>query len=516
MFLLIVPLFLRSYLEFSRDVTSHSFENLHDHFDVNNHEKFAQRYYQNLDYSGPQFSTAIVYIGGESPLSSSSITNGSIVELAKRLNASIYSLEHRYFGESQLFNELTRENLRLLTIDQALADLANFIDRIIVPHAKPNAELRIAVVGGSYPGSLSSWFRLKYPHIAYASWASSAPVLIKNNFSEYDKYIADQLELVSSDCLSKTKEVLDMIREKIMNENERKHVIDDFGFDGSEDDISILYAITDALAAMVQYNSRYQLLETHCKNQQSYPNYAGIVDIVKKICQLRNETIKDFNLMMANDTNAHGPYSSSRAWSYMTCTQVGWFQTASGKLRSSTINLDYFQNVCSELFGIDTLPDEKEMNRYFGSDNPKQTKVFFLNGDVDPWSVMGVHQEDMSLLRRAILIQNESHCADLTFVSQNDASPLSNAKNEVISQMVEWLTEDNCNGSCVHGRCAINGCICESEWGGDKCDIKIVKKERFDYAIICGVSVPVFVATFVIFGVWIYSYKIKKIRHPEL
>lgn len=41
-------------------------------------------------------------------------------------------------------------------------------------------------VGGSYPGALSAWFRLKYPHLTIGAIASSAVVQAIDNFSDFD------------------------------------------------------------------------------------------------------------------------------------------------------------------------------------------------------------------------------------------------------------------------------------------------------------------------------------------
>ena len=43
------------------------------------------------------------------------------------------------------------------------------------------------VIGGSYPGALSAWFKYKYPHIADGAWASSAVIKAVEDFFEYDK-----------------------------------------------------------------------------------------------------------------------------------------------------------------------------------------------------------------------------------------------------------------------------------------------------------------------------------------
>ena len=39
--------------------------------------------------------------------------------------------------------------------------------------------------GGSYPGSLSAWMRLRFPHLVSGSVSSSGPLFAKLDFSEY-------------------------------------------------------------------------------------------------------------------------------------------------------------------------------------------------------------------------------------------------------------------------------------------------------------------------------------------
>jgi len=75
---------------------------------------------------------------------------------------------------------MSTKNLKYLSSEQALADLAYFIEA-------QNKQFGLSgnkwiVFGGSYPGSLAAWFRLKYPHLAFGAVASSAPLLAKINF----------------------------------------------------------------------------------------------------------------------------------------------------------------------------------------------------------------------------------------------------------------------------------------------------------------------------------------------
>ena len=60
---------------------------------------------------------------------------------------------------------------------------------------------RWIVVGGSYPGAMSAWFRYKYPHIALGSLASSAVVEAIADYSAYDNHVYDMLKLSGDGCV---------------------------------------------------------------------------------------------------------------------------------------------------------------------------------------------------------------------------------------------------------------------------------------------------------------------------
>jgi pimeloyl-ACP methyl ester carboxylesterase len=68
-----------------------------------------------------------------------------------------------------------------------LADIAYFID-------SKNAELNLAhgrkpdwvLVGGSYPGALTAWFKSKYPDHIIGGWSSSGVINAVNNFDNFD------------------------------------------------------------------------------------------------------------------------------------------------------------------------------------------------------------------------------------------------------------------------------------------------------------------------------------------
>jgi serine protease 16 len=98
-------------------------------------------------------------------------------------------LEHRYYGESQPFNNWKTENLKYLTVNNALADIAYFLTWINedLIERYGGEKRKTIVIGGSYPGALAAWFRYKYPHIADGALASSAVIWADEDMFSYDK-----------------------------------------------------------------------------------------------------------------------------------------------------------------------------------------------------------------------------------------------------------------------------------------------------------------------------------------
>ena len=74
------------------------------------------------------------------------------------------------------------DNLKYLTSEQALADIATFHEFFNNKYQIP-AQTKWISFGGSYSGSLSAWLRLKYPHLIYAAASASSPMTALTDFS---------------------------------------------------------------------------------------------------------------------------------------------------------------------------------------------------------------------------------------------------------------------------------------------------------------------------------------------
>lgn len=141
----------------------------------------------NFYYSqnGPIF----LYICGEGPCTG---IPSFVTHLCAKFQGMAIALEHRFYGESMPFgkgpNAYSLENLKFLTVEQALRDIAHFIGWAKNKNIQGVSENNPWItVGGSYAGAVSAWFRYLYPHLTIGALASSAVVHSILDFQDYDR-----------------------------------------------------------------------------------------------------------------------------------------------------------------------------------------------------------------------------------------------------------------------------------------------------------------------------------------
>jgi pimeloyl-ACP methyl ester carboxylesterase len=136
---------------------------------------FGQRYWMDSQYASPSANAPVLYhICGEGDAEQGYFLNDNAIDWAKKLGAHIVYLEHRYYGKSLPFPDLTAEHLQYLTLNNIIEDLATF-QRWIAQEEQWKG--RWIVIGGSYSGTLSAIYRQKHPELVAGALASSAPMI---------------------------------------------------------------------------------------------------------------------------------------------------------------------------------------------------------------------------------------------------------------------------------------------------------------------------------------------------
>ena len=102
------------------------------------------------------------------------LQKGIVQQLAEATNGVGVVLEHRYYGSSMPTSDLSTENLRFLTTEQAMADAAYFAQSVVFEGLE-NYNLKAPhtpwiAYGGSYAGAFVAFLRTTYPDIFFGEY----------------------------------------------------------------------------------------------------------------------------------------------------------------------------------------------------------------------------------------------------------------------------------------------------------------------------------------------------------
>lgn len=125
-------------------------------------------------------------------------------DIASDLNGYIFGSETRFFGQNRPTSDVSTANLRFLSTEQVLADMARLIDHIKQQDPRL-AEAKVILVGTMFGGNLATWFSVRYPSHVDGVWSSSSFVEARMNFADYFVAIGDDLRNFGSDnCFRRT------------------------------------------------------------------------------------------------------------------------------------------------------------------------------------------------------------------------------------------------------------------------------------------------------------------------
>ena len=345
-------------------------------------ETFNQRWYiDTSSWSGAGDADVFLYIGGEGPLGGT--PGGMPAVLAKERGALLFALEHRYYGASFPAPLTDRARLTSLTVESALQDLAAFITAM---QAQMGLTGKWAVIGGSYPGALSSWFRQKYPSLATASWSSSGVVNAVYNFTKFDGQV---LLDVSAECQAALHAVTAAFEAAWDNASTRPALLAQFNTAPYFTKADMAWMLGDSAGMAAQYGAKQSLCSAMLPltdplaqfaafTKEHYGPYFGSSCYYSTTC-LSSPSMSD--QWIAADWQ----------WVYQCCRELAYWNVAyAGSQRSAAVTLDYFNSQCQAAMGFDPASSgaNAAFNAEFGGATPPSNQTIALNGSDDPCVVV--------------------------------------------------------------------------------------------------------------------------------
>ncbi|XP_034557451.1 thymus-specific serine protease [Notolabrus celidotus] len=434
-----------------------------DHYNGADSREWKQRFFVNDSFympGGPVF----LMIGGEGPANPAWMQTGSWLTYAKKLGALCLMLEHRFYGKSHPTDDLSTDNLRYLSSRQALADLAHF--RTVMAENRGLADSKWVAFGGSYPGSLAAWFRLKFPHLVYASVATSAPLQATVNFPEYLEVVWRSLASENAECPLLVKKASDTLVELLKDPKTYDNITKDFNLcsklqiQTQRDSAYFLETLAGNFMDVVQYNGDNRAFEgvvgtnitikvlcgimTDSSLGDPYARYAAVARLMMDTFSMKcldasfNNYLRDMTNTSWNGTAAGG----GRQWVYQTCTEFGFYQSTDSPNQPFTgFPLVFHVRQCEDFYNVSAEQVAQavaQTNEYYGGYNIRSTRIVFPNGSIDPWHALGITQ-DISPDLPAVFIKGTAHCANMYPARDDDLPQLALAREHVFYLLQQWV-----------------------------------------------------------------------------
>lgn len=460
-----------------------------DHFDPVDARTWSQRYFVSERFAGTIHEATPVFVcaGGEGPpLTENAVLDGDVhcavmIDLAKKHKGLVFALEHRFYGASQPTGDLKTTSLRLLSSAQALEDLVSFVgfvaDRYKLRVTPPNdgssvPYSRVMTFGGSYPGMLAAWARLKYPHVIHAAVSSSAPIRAELDMRGYYDVVGKALrekDIGGSDaCFDVVSRTFEKDLSKALKTPEgRRGLEKQFNLCGDKalDQFGGRDGFADVLRAMFPAQNN----DPSCKEEDATcfniakvcarmtkggakSNVTALAGIVSDVFEGKCVSLDGAGYLAELMSETPNPLGEGeRQWTWQTCTEFAFFQTCEKdsacpfKLDPPTMPLSSYQWICAQVFGVSAEQTKQAVDRSnarYGGITPGGTRILFPSGSVDPWIANSFVSDTFSpTWEPAFVVPGASHHAWTHPPKDTDTPAVVEAREIIERQVEKWMAE---------------------------------------------------------------------------
>ena len=493
-------MFLFSFIFFSNV----NFKIATDHFSLNSSSTFMLHGYEDRTFATENKTKNIILtICGNKYINSKTPFPEPVMQVANETNSLLLSLEQRYFGKSTLFPNTSNHNLRLLTIDQILADIADVLH--IYDKNCEDEKCRVLVVGSGDSGDIAAWFKLKYPQHSVGVWSSFGVTDMPICDTEFDQNIIKRLVQQSDECYSKTAQVLGSIEWTLSKgtQQERNELLSKFDIPVDTHPTNALYMFSEVFALLddLPLNAD-DVFDDYCANishSMSVDNFASYYRHIMDLTGLNSTSFNPSELI--NDSQSFWLRDQRLEW-FLKCTQKGRFHVSNG-FRSDEVNEEFYTNVCKELFDTDSLQGIERSRSAFGGKQFAGTNVLFTRSKDD--LNIGVMPEPVARNGVVVIeVPGVEESFDLLPDSKHQSQEIINAKNAIKRKVISWLN-DECATKCDHGTCILDKCMCDSKWEGEFCTNKVLLENTyFVFSTIATIIPTLFLIVIGLVGWWTF------------
>ncbi|KAL7282649.1 hypothetical protein ACG7TL_004122 [Trametes sanguinea] len=446
--------------------TTYYFDQLIDHTNPSL-GTFKQRYWTTYEWyeaGGP----IILFTPGEANAQpySGYLTNRTINgQIAQELSGVTIVLEHRYYGLSNPYDDLSVKSLKFHTIQQAIDDLEYFAKNVDLPMpggdaVKPGQAPWI-LIGGSYSGALTSFTMVNKPNLFQAAYASSAVVeSIMATCSDYWGYFQPILEWMPKNCSADVQAVIAHIDSVFTSGNQKEINSIKALFN-----MSALTHLDDAAGALRNNLWDWQSLSPssggglffefcdalEVKNGISAgPNGWGLDHALQ--AWVRTGQIPTIASDEWTDTSVD---NANRSWMWIVCNEVGFFQEGAPQghptIVTRLVQPPYDERQCTYMFpeAFDNLghlpvPNVDATNKAYHGWFVQENHLFFANGHRDPWREATLAADGTNFRStpgQPLTISDGFHCSDLsTTNAQVDPTVLA-VQKQGLKAISAWVAE---------------------------------------------------------------------------